>query len=109
MIITNKESSIGIIDIRKIIINELNKHNDYICFYDVSFKDGSHRISDDGNTLFDIDPDLKEPTKEIVEILKRYGLCCENREIFTFVEKDELESKEKEFEKALTEINNLYK
>ena len=108
---------------KKIVVSELlNKHNDEISFYvtflekaflmgddrDTEIIDDAYLISDDNNTLFDINPDLKEPTKEIATILKKYGLSFENGEIFVYATKDELESKKEDFVKALTEINLLW-
>jgi hypothetical protein len=109
--------------VKKIILNDvLNSHNDMLTFY-VTFMekaflmenyedmpeimDDAYLISDDRHTLFDINPDLKEPTKEIAKILKIYELKCENSEIFTYATKNELENKEEDFAKALTEINKL--
>ena len=107
---------------KKIVLDDvLNSHNDMLTFYvtfiekaflmadegDTEIVDDAYLISDDGQTLFDIAPNLKEPTKEIAKILKIYELKCENSEIFTYATKNELENKEEDFAKALTEINKL--
>ncbi len=107
---------------KKIVLDDvLNSHNDMLTFYvtfiekaflmadegDTEIVDDAYLISDDGQTLFDIAPNLKEPTKEIAEILKKYGLKSKNGEIFFYTTKDELEEKELMFAKALTEINDL--
>lgn len=104
---------------KKIILDDvLNSHNDMLTFYvtfiekaylmadegDTEIVDDAYLISDVGQTLFDINPDLKEPDKEIVEILKKYGLKSENSEIFFYTTKDKLEEKELMFAKVLTEI-----
>lgn len=95
--------------VKKIILDDvLNSHNDSPVIY-VTFipEKSKYRISDDCNTLFDINPDLGELSEEINEILKKYRLGFYNDEIFTYATKDELESREKEFAKALMIINQL--
>lgn len=95
--------------IKQIYLDDvLNKHNDMLAFY-VFFENGVYHINDDCDTLFNINPDLTKPTEEISKILKKYGVSfgVEGR-LFINTKKDELESKEKDFIKMLTEINNLY-
>ena len=107
---------------KKIIFNDvLNSHNDSPVFYvtfiekaflmtdkgDTEIIDDAYLISDGGQTLFDINSDLKEPTKEIAEILKKYELNFANGEISTHASKDGLEEKESAFTKALTEIAEI--
>ncbi len=95
--------------IKVVIIDEiLNKHNDMLCFYIIfTPHKGMYYITDEGETLFDINPDMKEPNNEISEIIKKYGISFANGEIFTYADKNELYKKEDIFINALTEINNL--
>lgn len=93
---------------RIILENVLNKHNDMLCFYIIFvLHKGMYYITDEGETLFDINPDMKEPNKEISEILKKYGISFANGEIFIYADKNELYKKEDIFINALTDINNL--
>ena len=94
--------------VKKIAIDStLNNHNDMVVFYVTFIKNKIYFISDDKHVLFDINPDLKEPTEEINEILKKYRLGFSNGEIFTHASKDGLEEKESAFAKALTEIAEI--
>ena len=95
---------------KKIVLDDvLNSHNDMVGFYVIYHPQVSkYCISDDGNTLFDINPDKKEPTEDIVKILDKYGIdILPNGAFILFAESYELSAKESAFAKALTEIAGL--
>ena len=94
---------------KKIVLDDvLNSHNDMVGFYVIYHPQVSkYCISDDGNTLFDINPDKKEPTEDIVKILDKYGIDIFNGALILLSESYELPEKESAFAKALTEIAGL--
>ena len=96
--------------IKQVFLDEvLNKHNAMLGFYEFFIPEWSkYCITDDGETLFDINPDRSALPKEIAEILKKYGVSFVDGRLFINAKKDELEKKEKDFTDALKEINNLY-
>ena len=94
---------------KKIVLDDvLNSHNDMVGFYVIYHPQVSkYCISDDGNTLFDINPDKKEPTEDIKKILDKNGIDIFNGSLILFAESYELSEKESAFAKALTEIAGL--
>ena len=95
--------------IKQVILDEiLNRHNDMLTFYVYFiFENSEYCITDDGETLFDINPDSMKPNDGVANILKKYGVKIVDGRLFINTKKDELENKEKDFINALKQINNL--
>ena len=92
--------------VKKVIIGgAYNKHGDAIGYYVVWEPETKRfKISDDGDTLFDIIP---EPAVKIKKILDKYEISISGNELFLYADKDVLVEKEKSFKAALTEIAEL--
>ena len=89
--------------VKKVVIGGVyNKHNDGIGYYIVwETESKKYKISDDGDTLFDIIP---ESVEKIENILNKYGISVSGSELFLYADKDVLVEKEQSFKAALTEI-----
>jgi arabinogalactan endo-1,4-beta-galactosidase len=96
--------------IKQVIFDEiLNRHNDMLTFYVYFiFESSEYYITDDGETLFNINPDLMNPDDDVADILKKYGVNFVDGRLFINAKKDELEKREKDFTDAIMEINSLY-